>query len=273
MARNDVGHSVIGPYRLLAKIGEGSLAWTYRGEHIELGAPVCIKICRTLDPEDHEVLRHEALAMWGLSHPAVPTIHDFIRTPDGNVALVMKYIPGLNLEQYVDAHGPMDSRQVAWIADRALNCLFYMHMSGEVIHGDIKPRNVMVMKGRHTIVLVDYGLAVIKPRPGERAQGFTELYSPPEQLAGEEAVAESDLFSLGLTLIYALSGDEKRVRRREIPPGTPAPFAKFITRLVADRPSDRPPIWKKENLCWTIERVRRDSFGDRYNDIPPFEVD
>jgi serine/threonine-protein kinase len=214
--------------------------------------------------------------MWNLRHFAIPSVRDLIKLGNGSLALVMSYIPGPTLAKIVEKYGRMDAEHVAWIAHRVINALMYMH-SGGVIHGDIKPQNIIVQHQDHTIVIVDFGLAMIKPKRDDQSKGYTKLFSPPEQMDGGVLIPESDLYSLGMTMIYALSGGTKHgtenLEKQRVPNDVPKPLCEFIRRLVRPEPLDRPRVWKEENLFLTLEQVRMESFGRTNSGMKPLEID
>jgi len=250
---------VIGDFRILEAIADGGIGKTYRGEHVLTKAPVCIKHCSTISPEHDAIMINEARAMWDLRHYAVPAIRNLLRLEDGSLALVMSYIPGPTLEQVVEKKGRIDPEHVSWMAERMLNALKYIHFHG-VVHGDLKPQNVIIKAEDHTVILVDFGLAMVKPQKKSASVGYTDLFCPPEQKTGSPLIPESDFYALGMTLIYALGGGMRCVGRKEVPDKVPDPFCDFIQRLIVRDPLQR-PNWGTEDLCETIKVVRVASFG------------
>jgi serine/threonine protein kinase len=189
----------------------------------------------------------------------------------------MSYIEGPTLEQAVEKlrlkKKRLEPEHAAWIAQRILNALSYIHRHG-VIHGDLKPQNIIVQPGNHAAFLVDFGLSAVRPTKTTKNKGFTDVFAPPEQQASENAplIPETDLYSLGMTLIYAMSGgDEERVSRKELPDAVPDPFRHFIRRLVVRHPLDR-PNWEKEPLLDTFERMRLESFGRANSGMLPLDI-
>ena len=257
--REALGGKIIGGIRIVDMIAEGGFGTTYRGEHLLTGEPVCVKHCSRVSPQDEQVLIQEAKAVWNLRHFALPVMHDLLKLDDGSLALVMSYIPGPTLEQVVKKAGRLDAEHVAWIAERVLNVLMYLHYHG-VVHGDLKPQNIIVQPESHSVVLVDFGLAMVKPAAGADSKGYTPYFAPPEEIKGLTLVPESDLYSLGMTMIYALGGGVELVKRIEVPQDTPDPLCEFIRRLIARNVLSR-PNWEKENVWETIQAVRKKAFG------------
>jgi len=271
-AQRIVDPKIIGDYRIVSKIAEGGFGKTYKGEHILVGEPVCIKHCSEISPENETVLIEEARAMWDLRHYALPAVRTLVRLDDNSLALVMSYITGSTIAQIIEKYGAMDAEHVAWISQRVLHTLMYMHAHG-VIHGDLKPQNIIVQPDSHNAVLVDFGLSMIKPKSGDKAKGYTDLFAPPEQLRGEVLIPESDLYSLGMTMIFALDGgNTTRAALKEVPASCPDPLCEFIRRLVVREPLSRPRVWAKENLCETIEEARKRSFGRAHSNMKPLKL-
>lgn len=261
----DVG-KVVGEYVLHEKIAEGAIGITYRAKHILTGAPVCIKHCKEISPMYTRIMLEESAAVWDLRHYALPAMRTVLQLEDGSIALVMSYVPGPTLAQVIDKVGRIEAEHVAWIAERLLNALKYMHFHG-VVHGDVKPQNIIIQPDKHMCVLVDFGLSLVKPTASSASKGFTELYAPPEEMAGKPLLPESDFYSLGMTLLHALAGDPVRAKRLEIPEDTPEPLSKFIYRFIKRDVRNR-PSWD-EDLCDTIVEVRNQSFGRRRSEMKP----
>jgi serine/threonine protein kinase len=247
---------VLGSYRIIDQIAEGGFGRTYRGEHTMLGTPVCIKHASHVSPQDEAILMEEAKAIWDLRHYAIPSVREILKLEDGSLALVMSFISGPTLEQIVDDKGPLDAETVCWITERVLNALRYLHFNG-VVHGDVKPQNIIVQPDKHMVVLVDYGLSLIRPAADSSAKGYTPFYASPEQVSGLTLLPESDFYSLGMTMIASLGGD---LGRKRVPEDLPDKVCDFIRRLVAHDILDR-PRWDSEDLIESLRGVRIKSFG------------
>ena len=144
-----------GEYQEIELIAEGGFGETYKGKHILTKEPVCIKHCSKISPQHEQVLIEEAKAMWDLRHFSIPAIRNLLKLKDGTLALVMSFIHGPTLEQVINKAGYLEPEHVAWITERILNVLRYMHYHG-VVHGDIKPQNIIIQPENHTGVLVDF---------------------------------------------------------------------------------------------------------------------
>lgn len=257
----------IGNYRILDQIAEGGFGVTYRAVHEFLGELVCIKHALNISPIDEMLMLEEAKAVWNLRHWAIPAMRDIVRLADGSVAIVMSYVPGRNIHQIVEKTGPVEVEHLCWMVERVLNALRYLHDHG-VIHGDVKPANIIVQADTHQVVLVDYGLSLVKPGKDSQNKGYTPLFASPEQKDNKPLLPESDLYSLGLTMIYALGGDPASA---SVPSTVPDPVCKFIKKLIVRHVLSRPnPM--KEDLCKAMSDVRLEAFGRRASNMKPLNV-
>ena len=254
----------IGNYEVEALIAEGGFGKTYKGKQVITGSPVCIKLCSEVSAAHDSVLIAEAKAIWDLRHYALPAMRDMHRLEDGSLALVMSYIEGPTLEQVVEKAGKLDPETVAWITDRILNALLYLHHHG-VVHGDIKPQNVIVQPATHAVVLVDFGLSMVKPTTSTKSLGYTPFFAPPEQEAGHPLLPASDFYSLGMLMIYALAGDMKAVEKLQVPTTAPDVMCRFIKRLIVRDVLSRPQgdLWEE------FRQVRKAAFGRERSGMKP----
>ena len=265
--RSEENPDLLGNYQILEEIAEGGFGKTYKAEHAILGELACIKHGHEISREDQEILLNETRSIWDLRHTGLPAIRDVIEVEEGGLAIVMSYIPDPTLEQIIRKVGKLDPEHVAWITERSLNVLGYLHYNG-VVHGDIKPSNLMVNPENHTVTLIDFGLSTIRPRYTSTSLGYTPHFAAPEQVEHKSPpLPQSDFYSLGMTMIYALNGDDDlALINKDIPRNVPKPLRKFIERnLVYD--IRRRPDWKKENLVKTLGDVRVESFGRRRSGV------
>lgn len=254
--------SVVGNYRITREIAVGGFGTTYEAEHVITGGKACLKHCLRVSDEYNGVLVQEALALWDLAHFSLPAMRDMIKLDDGSLVLAMTFMKGLTVEEIVRKIGRMEAIDVAWIVERVLNALLYLHFHG-VVHGDLKPQNVIVNDEVHAAYLIDFGLANVRPTGADRAHGFTEDFSPPEQIASaydrarRPLVPASDLYSLGMLMIFMLGGGMDAVKKALVPSNVPAPMQAFIKSLIARDPMARP----QEEVFDLFKQVRLESFG------------
>ncbi|MEZ0073461.1 serine/threonine-protein kinase [Planotetraspora sp. GP83] len=200
-------------YELITPIGRGTMGTVWRAFDRSLGREVAVKEIRqdpTLSPPQRRELRErmirEGRIAARVSHPSVATIHDAIEV-DGSPWIIMELVEGRSLEQVIDEEGPLPPRLVAEIGYDLLGALRAAH-SQDILHRDVKPSNVLLTEtGR--VVLTDFGIA--------KAQGDSPLtqtgmvigspgYTAPERARGDHTGPESDMWSLGATLYFAVEG-------------------------------------------------------------------
>jgi serine/threonine-protein kinase len=148
-----------------------------------------------------------------------------------------------------------------------LNALWLLHDNG-IIHGDIKPQNVIANDAKHHVVLVDFGLSLAKPTATTKSKGHTELFSPPEQMEGKTLVPGSDFFSLGMTMLYMLGGSYDAAARKDVPADLPDPMCAFIKKLIVRDVLNRPR--NAGRLFEEFQLVRKASFGRTQSGMKKF---
>ncbi|HEV2580424.1 MAG TPA: serine/threonine-protein kinase [Ktedonobacteraceae bacterium] len=193
---------VLGSYRLIRLLGEGSFAEVYFGEHIHLEIPAAIKILHTqLTSEAIEAFRNEARMIARLEHPHIVRVFDY-GVDDKTPFLVMNYAEQGSLRLRHPTGTRLSLATIISYIKPLADALKYAH-DQKLIHRDIKPENLLV--GKHEeILLSDFGIAVMAQSSRDLSnQGMTGTvtYMAPEQIEGKPRRA-SDQYSLGI--IYSL---------------------------------------------------------------------
>jgi serine/threonine protein kinase len=262
-------------FRLIRELGRGSSATVYLVRDERLDLPLALKV---LHPQLASAPRADARARFfaearlaaRLRHPGVVAIYE---VDEATRSLAMEYLPGGTLRDLLMARGggntardggwirrPMDPRELLATATSLLDALGYVHQAG-VVHGDLKPGNVLV-RAAGDVVLADFGgarltdPAAITAGLASGTQG-TPLYLAPEQFRGAPAAAATDLFATGAILWELATGTPLR-RRRDLLPDTDAPavlssalfddlgpdgpaLRALIEALISPTPESRPP--------------------------------
>jgi tRNA A-37 threonylcarbamoyl transferase component Bud32 len=207
------GASTIGNFRLLRKIATGSTAVMYEATDMRSHNRVALKVMRIRQHEKVERDRikhwlHEAEIVSQFDHDNIVKIHDAELL--GNKAYIaMDYISGYSMSLRLRKREYLTVGECIRISKAMLRALTVAHSHG-VIHGDIKPANIMYDSVHDTYILTDFGAAYSdrRARYNERKIVGTPAYMSPEQLAGKKLDGRSDLFSLAVTLYHLLSGHQ-----------------------------------------------------------------
>lgn len=193
--------------RIVQPLGSGGQGAVYLAQHLGLNTYVAIKEIFSNDPHSNARFQTEANLLAHLSHPNLPRVTDFFIEPNGARYLVMEYVQGENLEMIVQRRGaPVpESEALNWFR-QIFDAVKYLH-ANRVIHRDIKPHNIIITP-QHRAVLVDFGIAKVMASgalTGASMRFGSPGFASPEQYSGGTD-ERSDIYSLGATLYFALTG-------------------------------------------------------------------
>ena len=256
---------VLGNYVVLEKLGQGGMGNVFKARHRRMGRVVCIKVMNAAgrrSPRMLERFRLEARMIAALNHPNIVLAHDADES-DGIPYLVMEYIRGTDLAEHVVQNGIMSVDEVVDVALQVAEALDYAHGQG-VIHRDIKPHNLLLNvdeeSGHSNIKILDMGLArfdsLLNENSDASAQiamtntgmimGTVDYMSPEQAIDSRQADNRSDIYSLGCTIHYLLTG--QRVYEGET----------MMARLVAHREQPIPSLRERhENVSEELDGVFR----------------
>ena len=195
-------------YHLLDLLGSGGMGVVHLGWDAVLERYVAVKRVRSPEggvmdgDKTWQAFREEAQLVAGFRHPGIVGVHDFGIDEDG-VFIVTELVEGFDLERLVSTRGPTNELAAALIGYEVSGALDSAHVA-KIIHRDVKPSNVMVdSSGR--VLLMDFGIALRGDQGTADVRG-TPLYMAPEQFSGAPASSRTDLWGLGCTLAWLLTG-------------------------------------------------------------------
>ncbi|TDJ55604.1 MAG: serine/threonine protein kinase [Gemmatimonadetes bacterium] len=274
---------VAGRFSLERELGRGGMGIVFLARDVALDRPVAIKLLPldfSRDPALRERFLREARTAAKLSHPNIVPIH-LVEEHGDLVFFVMAYVDGETLGQRVRRAGPVPPSAVRRMMQEVAWAIGYAHERG-VIHRDIKPDNILLEKGTGRALLADFGIARVvdaSAMTDRREILGTVHYMSPEQACGEQVDGRSDLYSLGATAFFALTGrlpfeaanlpaiiyqqvNESPPRVATLARATPARLAEAVDRCLAKEPAQR--FQSGEELVEALGAV-----GDVARVVPP----
>lgn len=203
-----IGKMLDNRYEILERIGTGGMAVVYKAKCHRLNRLVAIKILKSDLAQNEEFRRRfnaESQAVAQLSHPNIVSVYDVSRGGDTEY-IVMELIDGITLKQYMEKRGQLNWRESLHFITQIMRGLSHAHSRG-IIHRDIKPQNIMVLRDG-SVKVADFGIACL----ADSAQTMTQEalgsvhYISPEQARGDRPDARSDIYSSGVVLYEMLTG-------------------------------------------------------------------
>lgn len=276
-------------YEILGEIGAGGMAHVYKAKDYKLRRMVALKVLKHEYYQDEAVLskfKKEALAAGGLTHPNIVAVYDLGQEYNIDY-IVMEYIDGLTLKEYIKRRDVMGSEEVLKIAIKIAEALKAAHANG-IIHRDIKPQNIMVTQ-QGDVKVTDFGIAkaATSSTITQRGEALGSVhYFSPEQARGSFVDARSDLYSLGITMYEMVTkqlpftGDSPvAVAMKHLHDPLPEPqkmapqiwpgLRDIIVKLTQKRPELR--YQSAEELILDMKRVYKNP-GFRIRPVQPKEV-
>lgn len=247
----EIGSLIDGKYKILNKIGQGSMGVVYLAMNERANKPWAIKEVRRDGVKDFELVKQglivEANILKRLRHPRLPSIVDVIENED-TFLIVMDYIEGNTLEKVLEEYGALPQENVIQWAKQLCDVLGYLHSRNPpIIHRDIKPKNIM-LKPDGDIMLFDFGTArEFKEKNVKDTVCLGTIgYAAPEQFGGQgQTDARTDIYGLGATLYHLVTGRSPaeppyEIRPiREINPTLSSGFERIILKCTQRDPAAR----------------------------------
>ncbi len=230
--------SALGRYHVVKELGRGAMGVVYLGKDPTIQRFVAIKTMRLDEIDREEDLKEfrdrffrEAESTGRLSHPNIVTVYD-AGEQDSLAYIAMEYLEGTLLNCYCQKSTILPAKQSLQIVATVAEALDYAHSQG-VVHRDVKPANIMILKQR-LVKVMDFGIAKMASASKTQTRMIlgTPRYMSPEQATGKDVDGRSDIFSLGVVLFELLSGER---------PFDAENMAALVTRIAK---TPHPPLFK-----------------------------
>lgn len=204
-----------GRYVIERELGRGGMGAVYLGRDVKLDRHVALKVLPSefaVQPMLRDRFLRETRTAAGFSHPNIVPVYA-VEEADDLLAYAMGYVEGESLMERVRRAGPLPVREIVKLMQDVAYALAYAHGRG-IVHRDIKPDNIMIDRASGRGLVMDFGIARAKSNAPVAAVGLTRVgevvgtpeYMSPEQASGDEVDGRSDLYSLGLTMMFAATG-------------------------------------------------------------------
>ncbi|RKQ37436.1 Stk1 family PASTA domain-containing Ser/Thr kinase [Oceanobacillus halophilus] len=228
------GHLLNERYKIKTKIGSGGMADVFLARDVILERDVAVKALRMEYANDQEFIARfdrEAQSATSLSHPNIVSIYD-VGEEDHLLYMVMEYIDGMTLKEYIQSYGPLGVQESLDIIKQITSAIAHAH-ANELVHRDIKPQNILI-NNFGQVKVTDFGIAIALS-----ATALTQTnsilgsvhYLSPEQARGGMATKKSDIYSLGIVLFEMLTG--------RLPFSGQSPVSIALKHLQSETPSVR----------------------------------
>lgn len=262
-----IGSILDGRYEILKEIGRGGMSVVYLAMDNRLNKSVAVKDIRKEDHINQELLMNslvaEANTLKKLDHAFLPKIYDIIESGE-DIYVVMDYIDGETLQEKFNREGPISAEYVIDWAKKLSDVLNYLHTRkpNPIIYRDMKPGNIMLTP-EGDIKLIDFGISREYKEESitDTTSLGTKIYAAPEQLIGKQTDARTDIYSLGLTIYYLVTGKSIAEPPFEImpirywDPTLPEALEYIIDKCTRSEPNDR--YQSCEELLYDLENINK----------------
>ncbi len=235
----------LGPWRIVELSGLGGMGLVYKGKRDDglFELDVAIKVMRTRDPGFRERIASETRMLARLDHPGIARVLDGGETAEGLPYLVMDWVPGENLDTRVQRDRPSCITCLD-LFEQVADAVAHAHKR-LIVHADIKPANVRVLPDGRTRLL-DFGVARLIAEGDSSARGalaLTPSFAAPEQLDGEPATTQTDVWALGALLRWMMSADpgwqQQPLRPEQVELPRAREFCTIVDKAMAPDPEQR----------------------------------
>lgn len=235
-------------YSFYEPISEGDVSICYYGLTNE-DEEIILKYI--LEENDNELIDKEYELLNKLDHISIPKVIKKIKI-DGHSSLIMPYVKGLSLDKVVNNYYPIEDKHVAWILERMLSSVGYLHYN-KIIHGNIKPENLIMDVDTHNVTLLDYSLAIENANEtSAKYKIINDDYSPSYVSKNGKVMPHSDIYAVGKIALELMGGD---IKSGGMPINSNERLRKFIRKMINDNVNDAWQLWNE------LIELRNEEYG------------
>lgn len=239
-------------YQFFENVFEGEVAYVFKGTHD--GDTVYLKLA--INPEDNILLENEYDVLKMLEHQSLPVVLHKLEAND-TCALIMKEVRGISMIELMKQYPKgVPCRHVMWMLERLLGVVGYLHSKG-IIHGNIKPENIIVNKSNHNVTILGFSFCISNSNTEEAKYKIAnDYYTAPEVCKEMTVLPSSDIYSIGKIAQELLGGD---VKTSMLPNNVDSRVQAFIEKMMMASYSTRPDdAW----ILWSeLIKLRTEVFG------------
>lgn len=272
-----IGTTVDGRYSIEKKLGEGGMGVVYLATHAVIGKKCAVKVLRGELSSESEVaarFTQEARAAAAIGNEHIIEINDFGQLPDGSAYFVMEFLDGISLHDLLNNGQKIETNRALSILAQCCEALSAAH-AADIIHRDLKPENIFLIRRSNNpdfVKILDFGIAKVARESGRLTRTGvifgTPQYMSPEQAAGTEIDARTDVYSLGIIMYEMLTG---RV------PFEADTFMGVLTKHLYEDPIPPlkldPPVSISQNIQSVLLKAIAKKPNKRYQLMSDFEQD
>ena len=239
-------------YQFYENVFEGEVAYIFKGT----SASDIVYLKVAIDSEDNDLITTEYNVLSTLRHQSFPYVEQKIMVNDTN-SILMREVKGITMPELLEQYKKgVPAEHVMWMLERLLSAVGYLH-SNRVVHGNIKPENIIINKDNHNVSLLGFSFCIPNANTSEAQYKIVnDYYTAPEVNKTARVLPSSDVYSIGKIAIKLLGGD---VSSNGMPIFIDARVRAFIRKMVSNTLSDRPDdAWK---LWSELIKLRNEVFG------------
>lgn len=222
-------------YDIYQAIKEEDVSTIYEG--LSNDALIRLKICN--DEQDNSLLENEFKLLRELNHLGLPSVTSKLKI-NGRIALIMKKEEGLTPTELIKEYGNIPEQHIAWILERLLSVVGFLH-SNKIVHGNIKPENIIIDVENHNIKLMDYTLSIQNAHETtSKYKIINDDYTPDYVTDKSKVIPNIDIYAIGKLTIELMGGD---IKRNAMPINVSIELRKFIRKLLDKNQNDAWQLW------------------------------